>query len=82
MQSLKIFQSLWAMELRSPDRPERSHEENFRMVAEAGYDGICIDPSVPEIPDSLKLKPLFEAFDLDCMMNAFPTGIDDMRPWY
>jgi hypothetical protein len=82
MQQLKIYQSLWAMELRSPDRPERTPEESFRMVAEAGYDGICIDPSVPEIPDSLKLKPLYQEFDLDCMMNAFPFEIGDMQPLY
>ena len=62
MQSLKIYQSLWAMELRSPDRPERSHEESFRMVAEAGYDGMCLDPSVSEIPQTVELKPLFERF--------------------
>ncbi|MDG2374976.1 MAG: hypothetical protein P8M18_01370 [Woeseiaceae bacterium] len=82
MQSLKIYQSLWAMELRSPDRPERSHEESFRMVAEAGYDGICLDPSVSEIPQTLELKPLFEEQGLEVMVNAFPFGIDDMRPLY
>ena len=53
MQKLEIYQSLWAMELRSPDRPERPPEENFRMVAEAGYAGLCLDPSVAEIPDML-----------------------------
>ncbi len=82
MQSLKIYQSLWAMELRSPDRPERSHEESFRMVAEAGYDGMCLDPSVPEIPQTLELKPLFEAHGLEAMVNAFPFELDDMRPLY
>jgi len=82
MQKLKIFQSLWAMELRSPDRPERTPEENFRMVAEAGYDGICIDPSVAEIPESLNLQPLYEEFGLDCMMNAFPFEAGDMQPLY
>ena len=38
MQKLRIFQSLWAMELRSPTLPERTPEDSFRMVAEAGYD--------------------------------------------
>ena len=76
MQSLKIYQSLWAMELRSPDQPERSHEENFRMVAEAGYDGLCVDPSVEEIPQILALKPLYENFGLESMINAFPFDIE------
>lgn len=82
MQTLKIFQSLWAMELRSPDRPERTPEENFRMAAEAGYDGLCIDPSAAEIAESLKLKPLYKEFGLDCMMNAFPYQPGDMQPLY
>jgi hypothetical protein len=82
MPTLKIFQSLWAMELRSPYVPERTAEENFQMVAEAGYDGLCLDPSVAEIPELRKLKPLYEAQGLDCMINAFPFQPDDMRPLY
>ena len=82
MQKLEIFQSLWAMELRSPDRPERTPEENFRMVAEAGYAGLCLDPSVAELPDVRKLKPLYEQFGLDCMINAFPFQPDDMQPLF
>lgn len=68
------------MELRRPDCPERSMQENFRMVAEAGYDGMCLDPSVAEIPQSLALKPLFEEFELECMINAFPQQAGDMQP--
>jgi len=56
MQNLKIFQSLWAMEQRIPGVPERTHEESFRIIAEAGYAGVCIDPSVDEIAQSRKLK--------------------------
>jgi hypothetical protein len=82
MQQLKIYQSFWAMELRSPDRPERSHEETFRMVAEAGYDGMCIDPSVEEISKFAELKPLYSEYGLNCMMNAFPFEPGDMQPLY
>lgn len=80
MQKLKIYQSLWAMELRSPDRPERTHDESFRMVAEAGYDGMCIDPAAEEIDEFRKLLPLYDRFGLGCMVNAFPAELDDMRP--
>jgi hypothetical protein len=82
VQKLRIFQSLWAMELRSPDRPERTHEESVRMVAEAGYAGMCIDPSVEEIPKFLELKPLYRKYGLRCMMNAFPFEADDMIKLY
>ena len=82
MQSLKIFQSLWAMELRSPDQPERSFEESFRMVAEAGYDGMCIDPAADEIDEFQKILPYFDEFGLSSMVNAFPYQLEDMRPLF
>ena len=44
VQKLKIYQSLWGMELRDPRRPERSKAETFSMIAAAGFDGACIDP--------------------------------------
>ena len=80
MQKLEIFQSLWAMELRRPGIPERPMEENFRMVAEAGYHGLCIDPAVHEIDDFLKLKPLYREYELKCMVNAFPASVEELPP--
>jgi hypothetical protein len=77
-QKLEIYQSLWAMELRQPGRQERSMEENFRMVAEAGYHGLCIDPAVHEIDDFLRLKPLYRDYGLKCMVNAFPASVEEM----
>lgn len=82
MQTLKIFQSLWAMEQRIPGQAERPHEEMFRLISEAGYDGVCLDPSVAEIEKVRKLQAYYEKFDLDCMMNAFPFNADDMQPLY
>lgn len=82
MQQLKIFQSLWAMELRSPDCPERTVEENFRMVAEAGYDGLCLDPAAAEIPKFRDYDALYREHGLDCMINAFPFELDEMRDLY
>lgn len=80
MQKLEVFQSLWGMELRSPHVPERTPEESFAMVAEAGFDGMCIDPSVAEIPEMRALNRLYREFELGCMVNAFPNAEDDMQP--
>ena len=80
MQKLEVFQSLWAMELRQPGRTERSVEENFAMVAAAGYHGMCLDPAVDEIPQMRALKPLFDRFGLKCMINAFPHTVEEMHP--
>ncbi len=80
MQQLKVYQSLWGMELRSPGVPERPAAESFRMVADAGFDGMCIDPAVDEIPAMRALLPLYREHGLGCMVNAFPMTEDDMRP--
>lgn len=80
MQTLEVFQSLWAMEQRIPGQPERPVEESFRMAAEAGYHGLCIDPAVNEIESSLALQPLFKAYGLKCMVNAFPHELGELRP--
>ncbi len=80
MQNLQVYQSLWGMELRSPHVPERTPEESFAMIAEAGFDGVCLDPAASEIPDMLPLQGLFEEYDLGCMVNAFPYHEDDMQP--
>jgi len=80
MQKLEIFQSLWAMELRRPGLKERAVEESFAMIAEAGFDGVCLDPAVTEIKDTLELKPLFGAHDLKCMINAFPYTVEELPP--
>ncbi len=80
MQNLKVYQSLWGMELRSPHEPERTDEECFRMVAEAAFDGMCIDPTAAEIPQQRKLGDLYREYNLGCMVNAFPATEDDMIP--
>ncbi len=79
MQKLEIYQSLWGMQLRNPNRPERTDEESFAMVAEAGFDGMCLDPAVDEIGENLDRQPLFERHGLGCMVNAFPNAPEDME---
>jgi hypothetical protein len=68
------------MQLRNPNLPERSDEESFAMVAEAGFDGMCLDPSVAEIAENLDKQHLFEKHGLGCMVNAFPCTPGDMEP--
>jgi hypothetical protein len=50
------------------------------MVAEAGFDGMCLDPAVAEIPEMRELSGLYRKFNLGCMVNAFPATEDDMVP--
>ena len=78
MAELKIYQSLWAMELRRPDGFEHTDEERFKMIADAGFAGVCLDPAAHEIEDCLAKRPLFEKHGLECMINAFPKTDADL----
>lgn len=80
MQKLEVYQSLWGMQLRHPETPERTDEVSFSMVADAGFHGICIDPTVAEIPQNEMLRELFKQHGLGCMVNAFPATPDDLQP--
>jgi len=68
------------MEKRIPGQAERPVEEQFAIIAEAGYHGVCLDPSVEEIPPTRALQALFEEHGLHCMINAFPYTVAEMRP--
>jgi hypothetical protein len=78
MQKLLVFQSLWAMELRSAVHPERSLEENVCMIAESGFDGISTDwrdrTSVKRISTLLKERCLLAEG------QCFPRTVDDLKP--
>lgn len=80
MQKLEIYQSLWGMELRAPDRAERSMDENFRRVAEAGFDGMCIDLGADEIDAFRDAQQYYDRYSLGCMVNAFPYRVNDLTP--
>jgi len=80
VQKLAVYQSLWGMELRNPKQPERSKAEAFAMIAEAGFDGACMDPSAGEISDCREYVHLFGEHGLGSMVNAFPYAPDDMAP--
>jgi hypothetical protein len=80
MQKLEVFQSLWGMEQRIPGTPEASMEANFERVAEAGFDGMCIDLGADEIDQFREANQHYREYDLRCMVNAFPAQLDDLLP--
>lgn len=80
MQALETYQSLWAMESRSPHFDEPTRKDSFAKIAAAGFDGVCLDPVVDEIDECRALADLFDEHRLGCMINAFPRTPDDMQP--
>ena len=55
-------------------------EQWLDRIAEAGFDGVSVDPTVAEIDATLALQPLLEARGLEVMVNAFPATLEEMRP--
>ena len=80
MQTLDVYQSLWAMELRRPDGLEWPLEKKFEMCRAAGYDGLAIDLVDTDIAATKAMVPLYEKYRLGCIINAFPKSIEDLRP--
>lgn len=78
-QRLELFQSLWSMERRRPDGEEWSLEEQFKMIAEAGFDGAAMDHEADEIPTVTRARQLYGDHGLACSITAFPQTIDDLK---
>lgn len=68
------------MEQRVPGVAEDPPERWLDRIAAAGFDGVCVDPTVTEIDEILALQPLIEARRLGVMVNAFPATLGEMRP--
>ena len=80
MQTLEVFQSLWAMEQRRPGVAELALGKQFEMIAHAGYDGAAIDFASADLPTARRALPLFQEHGLGCLLIAFPRCVDDLKP--
>jgi hypothetical protein len=77
-QQLLVFQSLWAMERRHSDGFERPLEENIRMIAEAGFDGVSAHWT--DRAAVARLAELLRPLGLTAEGQCFPKSIDDLKP--
>ena len=75
---LLVFQSLWAMERRHTDGNERTLEENVRMIADAGFDGVSAHYT--KRADVRRLARLRATCGLHAEGQCFPRTIDDLQP--
>jgi hypothetical protein len=78
--ALRVYQSLWATELRSPGVPEAPVAERFARVREAGFDGMAIDLGAMNIEAARSLVPEFGRTGLKGLLTAFPSSIEELRP--
>ena len=77
-QSLLVFQSMWAMELRSARSPEWSLDEKIGLIADAGYDGISADWR--DRDQVQRLSSVLRDRSLVAEGQCFPTTVDDLKP--
>ena len=77
MQTLEIFQSMWAMEQRRPDNFEWSLAKKIEKVSDAGFDGVDI---VYGDFRSQDIQPLLNKHNLACTVTAFPETVDQLKP--
>ncbi len=78
--ALRVYQSLWATELRKPGVPESPVSERFDRVLDAGFDGMAIDLGAMDLAEARTLVPQFARSRLRGLLTAFPRSIEDLRP--
>lgn len=78
MQQIQIFQSLWAMELRSARRRERRLEQNIEMIANAGFKGVSASWEARD--DVRRLSEHLKTAGLVAEGQCFPGTVDDLKP--
>jgi hypothetical protein len=76
---LEVFQALWAMQRSLTHGFARSHEENFAMIAEAGYDGVCIELGPVDVATARSFRPLIERHRLGVSINVLPDRMAQYR---
>ena len=77
MQTLLVFQSLWAMERRHTDGHERSLEDNIAMIAGAEFDGVSAHYT--NRADVARLDAALRGTGLKIEGVCFPRTVDDLR---
>jgi hypothetical protein len=78
--TLRVYQSLWATELRRPGVPEAPVPERFDRVRDAGFDGMAIDLGAMDFATARATVPEFARTGLRGLLTAFPHSIEELRP--
>ena len=78
MQTLRVYQSLWAMERRCPDGVEWRLEEKLNMIRTAGFDGAGVRffdrEYVREVTGFLR------AHGMSWQAQCYPRSVDELKP--
>jgi hypothetical protein len=80
MGELRVYQSLWATELRRAGVAELPIPERFDRVKQAGYDGLAIDLGAADLEVARTCVPEYARTGLKGLVMAFPSSIEGLRP--
>jgi hypothetical protein len=76
MQTLAVYQSLWAMERRRPDKLEWSLDEQLRMIRDAGFDGAGVRFVDPVFARTV--TRFLKDHGLTWQAQCYPRTVDDL----
>lgn len=76
MQTLAVYQSLWAMERRRPDRLEWTIDEQLMMIRDAGFDGAGVRFVDPKFARTV--THFLKENGLTWQAQCYPQTVDDL----
>jgi sugar phosphate isomerase/epimerase len=77
-QKLLVYQSLWAMERRSPDGHEWSLQEKLHMIRDAGFDGAGV--RFADRDYAREVTQFLKQNGMSWQAQAYPQTVDDLKP--
>ncbi|MGE3924173.1 MAG: sugar phosphate isomerase/epimerase family protein, partial [Lautropia sp.] len=78
MQKLLVYQSMWAMEQRRPDRFEHPLERRLEMIRDAGFDGAGL--RFADRDHARTVTRFLRDAGLSWQAQCYPRTIDDLKP--
>jgi hypothetical protein len=78
MQTLQVYQSLWAMERRRPDGLEWSLDEKLDMIHAAGFDGAGVRFFERDYARTVTRR--LRGWGLRWQAQCYPRTVDELRP--
>ena len=78
MQQLRVYQSLWAMERRRPDKQEWPLEQQLTMIRDAGYDGVGM--RFLEAPYVREVTGFLRDNGMTWQAQCYPKAIEHLQP--
>ena len=77
-QQFLVYQSMWAMERRSPDAQEWTLDQKLAMIRDAGFDGAGVRFADYEYAKTV--TEFLRGHDMTWQAQAYPQTIDDLKP--